>query len=79
LKSSRRLGSLEDLQMVRTASNGFSTFLEGCLEKVRLEQEAERLGGSAEGAGAEQAPGAAGSRPVRRPPLRLSGFFGSGM
>ena len=66
--------------MVRTASNGFSTFLEGYLEKVRLEQEeAERLGDSAESAGAKQGPGAAGSRPVRPPPLRLSGFFGSGM
>lgn len=65
--------------MVRTASNGFSTFLERQLEKVRLEQEAERLDGSAEGAGAKQAPGAPGSRPVERPPLRLSGFFGSGM
>ena len=65
--------------MVRTASNGFSTFLESYLEKVRLEQEAERLDGSAEGAGSEQAPGEAGPRPVRRPHLRLSGFFGSGM
>ncbi|HEU0079015.1 MAG TPA: hypothetical protein VFQ76_15285 [Longimicrobiaceae bacterium] len=66
--------------MVRTASNGFSTFLEGCLEKVRLEQETERrLDGLVESAGSKQAPGAAGSRPVRRPPLRLCGFFGSGM
>lgn len=66
--------------MVRTASNGFSTFLERQFEKVRLEQEeAERLSGSAESAGSKQAPGAAGSRPVRPPPLRLSGFFGSGM
>lgn len=65
--------------MVRTASIGFSTFVEGYLEKVRQEQEADRFGGSAEGAGSKQAPGTAGSRPVRPPPVRVSGFFGSGM
>ncbi len=66
--------------MVRTVSNGFSTFLERQLEKTRLEQEAARLDGFAEGAGVAQTANAAGSRPVRRPPpLRLSGFFGSGM
>lgn len=65
--------------MVRTVSDGFSTFLERQLEKARLEQEAaERLDGFAEGAG-ERTPGAPASRPVRRPPMRLSGFFGSGM
>lgn len=65
--------------MVRTASNGFAVFLEGYLEKARREQETEKLGGSAESARSEQAPGTAGSRPVRPPPVRLSGFFGSGM
>lgn len=65
--------------MVRTASSGFSTFLEGYLEKARLDQEAERTDRFAESARPKQAPGAAGSRPVRPPPLRLSGFFGSGM
>ena len=66
--------------MVRTASNGFATFLERQLEKARLEQEAARLDGFAGGAGETRAPVAPGSRPVRRPPpLRLSGFFGSGM
>jgi hypothetical protein len=65
--------------MVRTASGGFAVFLEDYLEKVRREQETERFGGSAESARSGQAPGAAGSRPVRPPPVRLSGFFGSGM
>ncbi|MEW5931150.1 MAG: hypothetical protein AB1941_27110 [Gemmatimonadota bacterium] len=67
--------------MVHTVSDGFSTFLERQLEKARLEQEvAERLDGFAEGDGETRTPGAPASRPVRRPPpLRLSGFFGSGM
>jgi hypothetical protein len=65
--------------MVRTVSNGFSTFLERQLEKARQEQEAARLGGLLEGAGETRTPAAPGSRPVRRPPMRLSGFFGSGM
>ena len=66
--------------MVRTASNGFAAFLEIGLEKARREQETARLDGLAEGSVAERTPGAPASRPVRRPPpLRLSGFFGSGM
>lgn len=66
--------------MVRTASNGLAAFLGIGFEKARREQETERLDGLAEGAGAARTPEAPGSRPVRRPPpLRLSGFFGSGM
>lgn len=65
--------------MVRTVSNGFSTFLEKQLEKARLEQEAARLDGFAAGAGETRTPAAPASRSVRRPPMRLSGFFGSGM
>lgn len=64
--------------MVRAASNGFVAFLEIGLEKARREGEAEGLDGFTDGAAAARTPGAPGSRPVRRPPMRLTGFFGSG-
>jgi hypothetical protein len=65
--------------MVRAASSGFVAFLEIGLEKARREQETARLDGFPEGAAAERTVDAAGSRPVRRPPPRLTGLFGSGM
>jgi hypothetical protein len=64
--------------MVRTASSGFVAFLEIGLEKARREQETARLDDVPDGA-AKRAVGAAGSRPVRRPPPRLTGLFGSGL
>jgi hypothetical protein len=65
--------------MVRAASSGFVAFLEIGLEKARREQETARLDDVPDGAAAERAVDAAGSRPVRRPPPRLTGLFGSGM
>lgn len=70
---SRRFGSWEDLSMVRTATHGFSTFL----EKVRQIPEKEERGQTAERVGRSQAPGIRKAAPAP-PPLRLSGFFGSG-
>ena len=62
--------------MVRTASHGFSTFLERCLDQVRQERETEERDQAVEGG--DRAPDARKAAPGPPRPRAL-GFFGSGM